>query len=53
MVPILYSQDLSPPSRAVRIVAEYLNIPLELKIVDLGKKEHLKPEFIKVNNYYF
>ncbi|XP_044735196.1 glutathione S-transferase 1-like [Chrysoperla carnea] len=49
MAPILYHIDLSPPCRAVRIIAAALNIPLELKVVNLLEKEHLSPEFVKIN----
>lgn len=37
------------PVRAVLLAAEALNLKLELRNVDLTKRETLKPEFIKVN----
>lgn len=46
--PILYFLDLSPPSRAVALTAKYINLDLEVKVVDLLAGDHLKPEFVKV-----
>ncbi len=45
----LYYMLESPPCRTVLMVAKHLNIELNLKNVDLGKREHLKEEFVKVN----
>ncbi|RWS25159.1 glutathione S-transferase 1: isoform D-like protein [Leptotrombidium deliense] len=40
----------SPNCRVVSMVAEYLKIPLNLKLVDLWQScDHLKPEFEKLN----
>nr|CAD7587475.1 unnamed protein product [Timema genevievae] len=43
------SQTFSPPCRAVALVARTLGLELNDKIVDLFKKEHLEPEFGKIN----
>jgi len=45
----LYHTNLSPPCRAVRMVAKHLNIDLNLKKLDMKNGEHLKPEFLKLN----
>lgn len=45
----LHHTILSPPSRAVLLVAKVLGIKLELKIVDVQNGEHLTPEFLKIN----
>lgn len=45
---ILYGMTLSPPCRAIQLVAKALNIELEFVEVDLSKREHLTPEFLKV-----
>ncbi|XP_046573052.1 glutathione S-transferase 1-like [Haliotis rubra] len=39
----------SPPSQAVIMTAKTLGVPLELKRLDFMKKEHLQPEFTKIN----
>ncbi|XP_044766831.1 glutathione S-transferase 1-like [Coccinella septempunctata] len=45
----LYMENLSPPSRAVMMTIEALGISVEYVTVNLAKKEHLKPEFLKKN----
>jgi len=45
----LYYMPESPPSRAVLMVAKHLNIPVNIKHVDLMKQEQLKPEFLEIN----
>lgn len=47
--PILYQIPLSPPVRAVLLVADAIGLELELRYVDLMKKEQLNPEYIKVS----
>lgn len=47
--PVLYYMELSPPSRAVLMVAAALNIELELKILNLLAMEHKTPEYLSVN----
>lgn len=51
MAPIvLYHAPISPFSRSVVLLARYYNINIEVKIIDIVKeKEHLKPEFVKIN----
>ena len=49
MAPKLYMTRLSPPSRAVIMCAEAINLSLELVEVNLLKGDHLKPEYLKVN----
>ena len=44
----LYYNRMSGPSRAVLMTARELNIDVKLKPLDLGAKEQMKPEFIKV-----
>lgn len=45
----LYYLEVSPPSRAVLFTAKSIGIELDLIPVDIRTKEHLTPEFIKVN----
>lgn len=58
MAPVLYTQDLSPPSRSVLLAAAALGVDLERRTIDLLKKDQLSPEYRKVNvvnmfwNYY-
>ncbi|XP_057348461.1 glutathione S-transferase theta-1-like [Manis pentadactyla] len=49
MAPELFLDLYSPPCRAVYIFARKNGIPFALRPVDLGRGEHLKPEFLKVN----
>lgn len=44
----LYKSDVSPPSRAVMMICDILDIPFELIDVNLPTKEHLSPEYMKV-----
>lgn len=46
--PILYSTDVSPPCRAVLLTAEAIGLDLEIREVNLLKKENLKDDFVKV-----
>ncbi|GJQ67931.1 hypothetical protein Trydic_g16689 [Trypoxylus dichotomus] len=48
MVPVLYSVAASPPCRAVLMLAKAIGLPLEVKTLDLGKQEQLKPEFLEI-----
>lgn len=48
MAPVLYMQDVSPPARSVLLTAAALGVKLELKIIDVLKKEQLNEEFKKV-----
>lgn len=44
----LYNLDVSPPCRAVRIIAKLLNVEFEIRNIDLSKGEQLQESFIKV-----
>ncbi|KAH8331781.1 hypothetical protein KR074_011535 [Drosophila pseudoananassae] len=45
----LYGIDGSPPVRSVLLTLNALGLDFEYKIVNLLEKEHLKPEFLKIN----
>ncbi|KAH8320739.1 hypothetical protein KR067_008166 [Drosophila pandora] len=45
----LYGIDGSPPCRSVFLTLNALGLDFEYKIVNLLEKEHLKPEFLKIN----
>ncbi|XP_033155476.1 glutathione S-transferase 1-1-like [Drosophila mauritiana] len=45
----LYGIDGSPPVRSVLLTLRALNLDFDYKIVNLMEKEHLKPEFLKIN----
>lgn len=49
--PIVYFLDLSPPCRAVALTAKYINLDLEIRVINLLTGDHLTPEFIKVLKY--
>lgn len=49
MAPVLYTQDISPPARSVLLTAAALGVELELKTIDLFKKDQLNPEYRKVS----
>lgn len=42
---------VSPASRAVVLVANAINIDLDLREIDISRGEHLTPEFLKVRNH--
>lgn len=44
----LYKFDLSPPSRATTMMIDLLEIPITMIDINLLKREHLKPEYLKV-----
>lgn len=48
MAPTLYYIHTSPPCRAVLLAAKALDVELDLKLVNLRKREHYTPEFLKV-----
>ncbi|KAJ1526399.1 hypothetical protein ONE63_009537 [Megalurothrips usitatus] len=52
MVLTLYGLDLSPPTRAVRLVCAALGLDYEYKLVNLLAGEHKKPEFLKINPHH-
>jgi glutathione S-transferase len=45
----LYINPLSPNCRRVQVVAAYLGLKLELKLVDFGQGAHRSPEFLARN----
>ncbi|GLH15269.1 Glutathione S-transferase D7 [Gryllus bimaculatus] len=47
--PVFYHMPLSPVSRGGLLVARMLNVEVEVRNVDLFTKEHLKPEYLKLN----
>ena len=46
----LYYTRLSAPTNAVYMGLKQLNLDVNIKELDFGKSEHLKPEFLKVNH---
>lgn len=52
--PILYCDNRSPPVRSVLLLVEELKLDIEIKNIDLFKKEHLTPDYLKVkkDDYY-
>jgi glutathione S-transferase len=47
---ILYHSPFSPFSRSVLLLSRYLNIDIEVKVLDLlEKKEQFSPDFLKIN----
>ncbi|XP_043465373.1 glutathione S-transferase 1-1-like isoform X2 [Leptopilina heterotoma] len=47
--PILYYTLTSPPSRSTLLSAAAIGLKLDIKDVNLAKREHLTPEFLKIN----
>ncbi|XP_062133971.1 glutathione S-transferase 1 [Drosophila sulfurigaster albostrigata] len=47
--PSLYYALFSPPARACILTAKLIGLDLDLIAVDFSKKEHLSPEFLKLN----
>nr|AVC68809.1 glutathione S-transferase 12 [Subpsaltria yangi] len=45
----LYYLDYSPPARAVNLTVNALGLNVEYIIINLLEKEHMKPEFLKIN----
>ncbi|XP_058791251.1 glutathione S-transferase 1-1-like [Phymastichus coffea] len=45
----LYYAPYSPPSRAVRLIAEYIGLSPKLHYIDVMKGEHLRPEYEEIN----
>lgn len=50
IMPVLYYLPPSAPCRAVLLLGKLLNIEFDLRLVDLMKGEHLKPEFVEVTH---
>ncbi|XP_077511394.1 glutathione S-transferase 1-1-like [Amblyomma americanum] len=49
---VLYNVPGSPPCSFVRSVAKLIGVELELKNLDFLKKEHLTPEYLKLNPFH-
>ncbi|OQR76809.1 glutathione S-transferase 1 [Tropilaelaps mercedesae] len=49
MAPTLYSDDVSPPCRAVLWTAKLIGLDLTVKNTSLFNKEHLTDDFLKIN----
>jgi len=47
--PILYEMDITPGSRAIKMVARLIGLELELVTIDLFAGEHLSESFVKMN----
>ncbi|XP_075222371.1 glutathione S-transferase 1-like [Lycorma delicatula] len=45
----LYHFAPSAPSRAALLAARAVGITIDIKVIDLFQKEHLKPDFVKLN----
>ncbi|KAK9892290.1 hypothetical protein WA026_019096 [Henosepilachna vigintioctopunctata] len=45
----LYHYPPSAPSRAAVLVSKLLGIDIDIHILDLKKKQHLKPDFLNIN----
>lgn len=48
VMPILHYLPPSPPCRSVLLLGKLLNIEFDLRIVDVLKGDHLKPEYVEV-----
>jgi len=49
---VLYGDIGSPPCQAVILTAAALGVELDLKYLNLGSGEHLKPEFVEINQQH-
>ena len=47
--PILYTTKLSPPGRAVQLVAKIIGLDIDVRFIDLGNGENMTEEFLKMN----
>ena len=45
----LYYMPLSAPCRSIMMLAKALDVHLNLKLTDLMKGEHMRPEYLKMN----
>ncbi|XP_015791552.1 glutathione S-transferase 1 isoform X1 [Tetranychus urticae] len=48
----LYYDNLSPPSRVVRILVKEIGLDVEEKQVNLMAGDHMKPEFLAINPFH-
>lgn len=46
----VYYAPPSPPSRVVLMTAKALGVPVEPRIVDLAKGEHMEPQYLQVSS---
>lgn len=49
----LYYVPGSAPCRSVQMAAKAVGVELNLKLTNLMAGDHLKPEFLKVRQYFF
>ncbi|XP_015112058.1 glutathione S-transferase 1 isoform X2 [Diachasma alloeum] len=47
--PILYSTEISPPCRAVLLTAEAIGLALDIREINLNKREQFTEDFQKIN----
>lgn len=50
MKPIIYGHLVSPPVRGVMLLVKQLKLDVDFQKVDLLKRQHLAPEFVKVKS---
>ncbi|XP_053679533.1 glutathione S-transferase 1-like [Anopheles nili] len=50
---VLYYNIISPPCRVVLLFAKWLKLELNLIELDVLKREHYKPEFLKLNPQHY
>ncbi|KAM7289759.1 putative glutathione S-transferase [Ixodes scapularis] len=48
----LYNSALSAPCALVRMVAKHIGVELNIKDLNFAKKEHLTPEYLKINPFH-
>ncbi|XP_075542448.1 glutathione S-transferase 1-like [Dermacentor variabilis] len=48
----MYNLYGSPPCALVRMLAKHIGVDLELKTVDTFKREHMSPEYLKMNPFH-
>lgn len=46
---VLYHSPISPFSRSVILLTRYLNIDVDVKVLDLQAKQQMEPEFLEIN----
>ena len=46
---IFYGMEMSPPCTSVTIAMRLAKVQYEYKVIDLMKKAHLNPDFLKIN----
>ncbi|CAN7945370.1 unnamed protein product, partial [Ixodes pacificus] len=48
----LYNSSLSAPCALVRMLAKHIGVDLNVKDLNFAKKEHLTPEYLKINPFH-